>query len=101
MPQDVLNSRSTARSERRLLALKEQARSGEIRRTGSIAIEGAPFPKATDETGYYGTPLLKEPQWKWEIPVYFFVGGAAGASAVVGAVANWTGSDVRIVRDAR
>jgi hypothetical protein len=44
---------------------------------------------------------LKEPQWQWEIPVYFFVGGAAGAAAVVGALAHWTGADVKIVRDAR
>ncbi len=37
---------------------------------------------------YYGLPLLKEPTWTWEVPAYFFVGGAAGAAAVVGAVAR-------------
>jgi hypothetical protein len=30
---------------------------------------------------YYGRPILKEPVWKWEIPIYFFTGGLAGASA--------------------
>jgi hypothetical protein len=30
---------------------------------------------------YYGRPILKEPVWKWEIPVYFFFGGMAGAAA--------------------
>src|SRR5881392_2350925 len=62
---------------------------------------GAPFPVASPETGYYGIPLLKEPAWTWEIPLYFFVGGAAGAAAVVGAIASYTGADRRLVRDAR
>jgi hypothetical protein len=44
---------------------------------------------------------LKEPQWKWEIPVYFFVGGAAGAAAVIAAVAKHVGADRRLARDAR
>ena len=38
---------------------------------------------ATDATrdSYYGRPILKAPVWKWEIPVYFFFGGMAGAAA--------------------
>jgi hypothetical protein len=59
------------------------------------------MPVASAEAGYYGVPLLKEPSWSWEVPLYFFVGGAAGAAAVVGAIANYTGADRRIVRDAR
>ncbi len=35
----------------------------------------------TGDSSYYGQPVLKEPIWSWEIPVYFFTGGAAGASA--------------------
>ncbi len=35
---------------------------------------------------YYGLPLLKEPVWIWSIPTYFYVGGAAGVSALLGAV---------------
>jgi len=62
---------------------------------------GSPFPLASPETGYYGIPLLKEPSWTWEIPLYFFVGGAAGAAAVIGAIADYTGADHKIVRDAR
>ena len=50
---------------------------------------------------YYGLPLLKSPVWTWEIPAYFFVGGAAGAAAVVGAVARIAGADPALVRDAR
>jgi formate-dependent nitrite reductase membrane component NrfD len=40
---------------------------------------------------YYGLPVLKEPIWRWEIPAYFFVGGLAGASAVLGATATIAG----------
>src|SRR5712691_2949745 len=50
---------------------------------------------------YYDLPLLKKPVWTWEIPVYFFVGGAAGASAVIGIAAQLAGADKRLVRDAR
>jgi hypothetical protein len=30
---------------------------------------------------YHGQPVLKEPVWTWEIPIYFYTGGLAGASA--------------------
>jgi hypothetical protein len=40
------------------------------------------------EPTYYGRPLLKEPVWKVTIPLYYFVGGAAGASLVMGAAAQ-------------
>lgn len=50
---------------------------------------------------YHGLPLLKGPVWTWEVPLYFFVGGAAGAAAVLGLAAQLTGRDERLVRDAR
>jgi formate-dependent nitrite reductase membrane component NrfD len=37
---------------------------------------------------YYERPLLKEPVWIWAVPVYFYVGGTAGAAAVLGAAAQ-------------
>src|SRR5439155_13855630 len=55
----------------------------------------------TPQRGYYGLPLLKEPVWTWEVPAYFFVGGAAGAAAVLGAAAQLTGADRGLVSDAR
>jgi formate-dependent nitrite reductase membrane component NrfD len=30
---------------------------------------------------YYGRPVIKEPAWTPEVPIYFFTGGMAGASA--------------------
>jgi formate-dependent nitrite reductase membrane component NrfD len=52
-------------------------------------------------TTYYGVPLLKAPVWTWEVPLYFFVGGAAGGAAVIGFVAAASGSNGRLARDAR
>ena len=87
--------------EQRLLELRRQAeRQGQVGRPG-IRPSGSPMPLASPETGYYGIPLLKEPSWTWEVPLYFFVGGAAGAAAVMGAIASYTGADRRLVRDAR
>jgi len=42
---------------------------------------------------YYGRPILKEPVWKPEIPLYFFTGGLAGASAVMGLAARAAGNE--------
>ena len=63
-------------SEARLLQIRHEAETkGRVEAPG-VRLPGAPFPKASPETGYYGIPMLKQPQWKWEVPVYFFVGGA-------------------------
>jgi hypothetical protein len=66
-----------------------------------VAPPGAPFPRATAENGYYGLPLLKRPTWTWEVPLYFFVGGAAGAAAVIAPVARRSGAPAGLARDAR
>jgi hypothetical protein len=50
---------------------------------------------------YHQIPLLKAPVWTWEVPAYFFVGGAAGASAALAGIAQLTGADEALVRDAR
>jgi hypothetical protein len=41
---------------------------------------------------YYGRPILKEPAWKQpDVPLYLFLGGMAGASASMAALAGLTG----------
>lgn len=75
-------------SEERLDQIREEAGRG----GGTVA---------GDLLRYYGVPLLKPPVWTWEIPTYFFVGGAGGAAAVLGAMAQLTGGDEELVRDAR
>jgi hypothetical protein len=47
-------------------------------------------PKADVRT-YYDRPVLKAPVWKWYIPAYFFTGGLAGVSSVLGFGAQVTG----------
>ncbi len=87
--------------ERRLIEIRREAETrGKVSVSGVRPV-GAPFPKASPDSGYYGIPLLKPPQWTHEIPLYFFVGGAAGAAAVIGAIAHYTGADRKLVRDAR
>ena len=89
------------RRERRLDDIRREAeRHGQLQVVGARPA-GAPFPQASPENGYYQIPLLKQPPWTWEIPLYFFVGGAAGASAVIGAIADYTGADRELVKHAR
>ena len=85
-----------AASESRLAQLREEARLRGLVQGEGIRPAGSPFPQASPESGYYGIHLLKQPQWSWEVPVYFFVGGAAGSQ--IGAyayhLAGWTGLTV-------
>lgn len=49
---------------------------------------------ATDrEPSYYGLPLLKRAHWKWEVVLYFWVGGIAAGAYVVAAIADLFGED--------
>jgi formate-dependent nitrite reductase membrane component NrfD len=96
-----------AAKEKRIAELRREAETvGRVEAPG-VRPAGAPFPvsgrlpEASAESGYYGLPLVKEPTWIWTVPVYFFVGGAAGAAAVIAAVARWTRGETPLVRDAR
>ena len=87
--------------EERLRALREEAAAkGTVRATG-IRPLASPMPAASPETGYYGQPLLKEPQWTPLVPLYFFVGGATGSLGVIGALADLLGGDQELARKAR
>jgi hypothetical protein len=88
-------------SETRLLEIRREAETRGMVEGEGVRPAGSPFPKASPQTGYYGIPLLKEPQWKWEIPLYMFVGGAAGSAAVISSMAQWVGRDPELARDAR
>ena len=98
---DVTPNAPTDAREARLVAIREEAKvRGTVTGRG-IRPAGAPFPQASPEAGYYGIHLLKEPQWTPEVPLYFFVGGAAGSAAVIGAVADWLGKDPELAHKAR
>ena len=59
------------------------------------------FPVASTQHGYYQLPMVKEPSWSWEVPLYLFVGGAAGSAGLIAAVARLTGDEDELVRHAR
>jgi formate-dependent nitrite reductase membrane component NrfD len=42
---------------------------------------------------YYSLPVLKPAHWKWEIVLYFWLGGIAAGSYVVAAIADVLGND--------
>jgi formate-dependent nitrite reductase membrane component NrfD len=52
--------------------------------------EAAMVPDA-EFSSYYGRQIIKSPTWKNpEVPIYFFLGGAAGTSSVIAALAEFT-----------
>lgn len=70
--------------ELRLDRLREEALAkGAVTGTG-VGVVGGPMPP---KPGYYGQPVVKPPVWTWEIPIYFFIGGVAGMSAVIAVAA--------------
>src|SRR5579885_752186 len=91
-----------AAREERLREIRREAETlGKVSQQG-IRPGRAPFLQASPEQGYYGLPALKAPPWKQEIPAYLFVGGAAGAAAVIGCAAGLLSpSDREMIRDAR
>lgn len=52
-----------------------------------------------DGRSYYGRPIVKAPVWKPYIGWYFFAGGLAGASSLLGLAARLSGND-RLARNA-
>jgi formate-dependent nitrite reductase membrane component NrfD len=72
----------------------------EAREKGAMAFS-AVAKSASTEHGYYGTPLLKRPQWTVEVPLYFFVGGIAGAASVIAAVGKMSSADEKLIRHSR
>ena len=100
LPLRDMDERELQREKRLDDIRREAERRGKLE-VVSTRPSGAPFPQASPESGYYGIPLLKQPPWTWEIPLYFFLGGAAGAAAVIGAIADYTGADRELVQHAR
>jgi formate-dependent nitrite reductase membrane component NrfD len=66
--------------ESRFDQLREEAWQKGLVTGYGVDVAGGPIPR---KSGYYGQPVVRPPVWTWEIPVYFFVGGLAGMSAVI------------------
>jgi hypothetical protein len=67
-------------NESRLDQLREEAGAKGAVTGRGVDVGGGPIPR---KPGYYGQPVVKPPVWTWEIPVYFFIGGLGGMSAVI------------------
>src|SRR4030095_9212876 len=67
-------------NESRLNQLREEAWAKGVVTGGGVDVAGGPIPR---KPGYYGQPVVRPPVWTWEIPIYFFVGGLGGMSAVI------------------
>src|SRR5215469_15246799 len=67
-------------NESRLDQLRAEAWQKGVVMGRGVDVAGGPIPS---RPGYYGQPVVKPPVWTWEIPIYFFVGGLGGMSAVI------------------
>ncbi len=106
--------------ESRLDELRQEAKAqGRVAGSG-VDVSGSPIPvsavkqgpgrpgqngleragqSGADKPGYFGMPVIKPPVWTWEIPLYFFIGGACGMSGVIALAATFFGH-LEIVRAA-
>jgi formate-dependent nitrite reductase membrane component NrfD len=66
---------------------------GDGRPPGVTSWRGSVTEVGSEMRSYYGRPVVKEPVWKPEVPVYMFTGGIAGASSVLHTVARLTGHE--------
>ncbi|MCI0349606.1 MAG: polysulfide reductase NrfD [Acidobacteriales bacterium] len=76
-------------TEADLDALREEAKRSRSVPGADVVPLRSPLPQAA--TSYHGNPVLKEPTWTWQVPLYFFVGGLSGAAAVIAVTAHATG----------
>ncbi|RBY84499.1 NrfD/PsrC family molybdoenzyme membrane anchor subunit [Blastococcus sp. TF02A-30] len=61
------------------------------RRGGGRGRAEMPMVDDVEFTSYYGRQIVKTPVWKSpDVPLYLFLGGAAGSSAILGALADVT-----------
>jgi hypothetical protein len=103
-PQLLGEKRDQLQREQRLEEIRKEAAMHACAERDGAAVRkefAPPSDVASVQTGYYGMPALKTPAWTWEVPLYFFVGGAAGSAAVVASMAKLAGADRELIRDAR
>src|SRR5262245_34447734 len=67
-------------NESRIDQLRDEAWAKGVVTGRGVDVTGGPIPR---KPGYYGQPVVRPPVWTWEIPIYFFVGGLGGMSAVI------------------
>src|SRR6478735_12426624 len=83
-------------NESRIEQLREEAWAKGVVTGHGVDVGGGPIPR---RPGYYGEAVVRPPVWTWEIPLYFFVGGAAGMAPLI-ACAGFLLGLTNIVRSA-
>ncbi len=66
--------------EERLESWRKEAKHGGAVTGRGVDVAGGPIPR---QPGYYGEAVVRPPVWTWEIPLYFFVGGASGMAPLI------------------
>lgn len=66
--------------EERLESWRNEAKHGGAVTGRGVDVAGGPIPR---RPGYYGEAVVRPPVWTWEIPLYFFVGGASGMAPLI------------------
>lgn len=90
-------------SERRYRGGGKKKGKGPGKKPGAGAQDGSREQRMAEDfefSNYYGKPVVKAPPWEWPIGVYFWMGGIAGGSALLGAGAQATGNK-KLVRTTR
>src|SRR5256714_13969575 len=93
MNTDTISQRPSTQSDDNLLTPEE---GGALTSWGEQLISG--------QKTYYNQPVIKKAHWKWEIVLYFFLGGLAGGSYLAASLADLLGSprrDAPLVRAGR
>lgn len=73
--------------------IRELQRIGEAVRPGERPREETPGAAAgVSPTTYYGYPALKRPEWRWEIVLYFYLGGLAAGSYLLATLSDLFGT---------
>ena len=62
-------------------------------KTASRTMPTAADPSRTPEPSYYDISLLQAPVWKWEIAIYFWLGGISGGAFVLSRLAERFGGE--------
>lgn len=74
--------------------IRELRRIGEAVRPGERRAERTLYSAArVRPTSYYDYPALKRPEWRWEIVLYFYLGGLAAGSYLLAALSELFGSE--------
>ena len=66
---------------------------GDHKAPGTTSWDGSITALGSEMRSYYGRPVVKEPTWTWEVPLYLFTGGIAGGASLLHGFARLAGHE--------